>query len=365
MYLNFISAVVIVQSIIIYQLYFNYSRTKAIIDMISDEISNYITVSYQNLFANFIKFKGYILNANLALSNRQLAVLIWTIVAMTILMKEEKVRKSFLKCAKGFFSKKLLILWISAVVYNILIILLMREFGLWNITHLKVTVLWLLFVGFIMIFNAIGDADDNKYFINIIVQNIKVTIVFQFVTNLYSFPLLIELVIVPLTFIISMMIVIAEYSGGESYKKVAKFLNIILIIVGLSMMQNSIEQIVSKFNELNIEKLFILMSVGSILSILFIPFLIFVVVFSAYEILFIRLSFKKTIAEEMRKNLYLKIILACRLNISKIKNFVSISDIMYRSIANKEDVCNLISDYKHKQRELKNPHLTERSQHDE
>ncbi|MBZ9685902.1 hypothetical protein G9F72_006040 [Clostridium estertheticum] len=347
-YRIFIHVVVLVQSVLLYQLYFNYMYTKNTIEVMIKNITNNMVLFYQNALVSFIKFKGYFLNNDLMLSNRQLAILIWSIVAILILLREEKVKNSFFNVLKVFFSRKLLIIWLSAVGYNILIILLMRKLGLWNITHLKVTILWLLFVGFIMLFFAIGDADDNRYFINIIIQNIKVTIVFQFIMNLHSFALLIELIIVPITVFVSMMIVIAEYRDKGGYKKVATFSNAILIIIGLSMMWNSIAHIVSQFNELNFEKLFILMSMGSVLSILFIPFLICIAVLSAYEILFIRLSFKKTIAEEIRKRLYFKIILACGLNVSKIKNFIQDSDIMHRSISNRVEIKRLISDYKYK-----------------
>ncbi|SET61826.1 hypothetical protein SAMN05660297_02947 [Natronincola peptidivorans] len=360
-YKFFIHFIVIVQSMLIYQLYYYHSYTKETIHYWINLPYKFTKRSYMSLYVRYGEIKTYLINNDLLLSNRQFAILIWATVIGVILLKEKKIRKSFLQVLKTFFSKKLLILWLLALAYNMIIIYFMWKQGFWNISHFKVTILWMLFIGYIMLFNAIGVAKDNRYFLKLILQNLKVTILFEFILNLYSFSLVTELIIVPVTVFISMMVAVTEHKNKEDYQKIASFLNTILFFVGAWMMWNSISQIIAQFNNLNLERLIVLLSMGSILSILFIPFVIIVAVVSAYECLFIPISFKKVIKEDIKKYLYFQIVLACGFDVKKIKNFISDSNVLLSSMSNKEDVNSFIKAYKLRQKEGNNLHLTSHS----
>lgn len=358
LYKFFIHFLVIVQSVLIYQLYYYHNHTKETIHHWIHLLSEFTKISYINLYVGYVEIKTYLINNDLLLSNRQFAILIWSTVIGAILLKEKKVRRSFLEVVKVLFSKKLLILWLVALAYNMIIVYFMWKQDFWNISHFKVTILWMLFVGYIMMFNAIGDAKDNRYFLKLILQNLKVTILFQFILNLYSFSLITELIIVPVTVFISMMVAVTEHENKEDYQKVALLLNTILFFVGSWMMWNSIIQTITQFNDLNLERLIVLLSMGSILSILFIPFLIIVAVLTAYESLFIPISFKKVIEEDIKKYLYFRIFLACGFNVKRIKNFISDSNVLLSSMSNKEDVNSFIKSYKLRQKERNNLNLT-------
>lgn len=349
----------------IYQLYYHHSYIKKTINSYIKVISEVARNSYTRLHAEYVNIKDYFILNDFLLSNRQLAILVWSLIVSIILLKENKIKKSFFEVLKIFFSKKLLVLWLLAFIYNVMIINVLWRQGFWDISHLKVTILWLLFVGYTMLFNAVSEARDNSYFLNLIIQNLKISILFQFILNLYSFSLIAELIIVPIVVIISMMVAIAEHKNREVYQKATFFLNILLFFVGAWMMWNSISQIITQFSDLDLERLIVLLSMGSLLSILFIPFIIIVAVIAAYECLFIPISFKKIIAEDIKRYLYFKIVLVCGLNLKKIKNFISDSNVLLFSMSNKEDVNRFIADYKLSQKYRNNIHLRVYLENDE
>lgn len=216
-------------------------------------------------------------------------------------------------------------------------VLAFERIGFWDITALKDTVLWIFGVAFIMFINLNNAANDAKYFRKAIIDSIKIVIVLEFVINLYSFNLVVELLFVPILGLIAMM------SGFSSvkpeYKRVNVFLNYVLGFIGIVLLIFTIYQIVIDFQDFASLKNVRDFLVPILLTIAFLPIIYLMAIYIKYEDIFIRIDIANTdidLARYAKQKIFFK----CHLNLSKL-NRIS-RNLVILKLNNRDDVSNLL-----------------------
>lgn len=253
-------------------------------------------------------------------NNREMAILFW-IVLIVLAVLLSKLRKSFAPILKTLTGKMFLIIFslIGAYLYGI--ILLLQNIEVWQSSNLKDVLFWLFSVGLILVFK-INDAKSNSYFKGIFLSAIKWTIILEFIVNLYSFSLLTEIIILPVLVFLAMTQAVAEMD--EKHKMVSKFLQNVIAVAGLLIFSFSLYKTVINFDAVLTFQNLVVFLLPSTITILFIPFLYFLALYSTYESYFIDLDFmtvKKVKVKEVKK-LILRI---ANINLDKLlrikKNF--------------------------------------------
>ena len=82
--------------------------------------------------------------------------------------------------------------------------------------------------------NAVSKEADEEYIRKVLKDNLKLTIVLEFIISTFTFNIWVELAIIPITTMIVMMNVIAKRK--EEYEKVHKLLDIVLTVAVLSIL---------------------------------------------------------------------------------------------------------------------------------
>jgi hypothetical protein len=253
-------------------------------------------------------------------NNREIALLLW-IVVIVLAVLLSKLRKSLVPIIQILTKRMFLIIFSLIGAYLFGIILLLKNLDVWQNANLKDVLFWLFSVGLILVFK-INDAKSNAYFKDIFLSAIKWTIVLEFVVNLYSFSLFTEIIILPVLVVLATTQTVAELD--EKHKVVSKFLQNVIAIAGLSIFSYSLYKTIINFDDvLNIQNLgsFLL---PSTITILFIPFVYFLALYSAYESYFIHLDFM-TIKKDKVKEVKKLILRIANINLDKLlkikKNF--------------------------------------------
>ncbi|WP_089723419.1 hypothetical protein [Halanaerobium congolense] len=265
-------------------------------------------------------------------------------------MSKDKIRKSFFKIFKVIFTKTLFVWYFSMFIYFILMILFLWKIGFWDVNLLKGTIYWFLAVGIISSFRAVDNAKNMNYFINFIKDNITIFIVIQFIINLHTFSFIVEVIQIFVITIITMTSEIISYNIKPEYKekeyqKTKKFLDWFLAILGFIIFFFSLKETLVNFDDLGIID-FKNMILPSILSVMFTLYIFFLVLYAAYNSLFVHLKIYKNIKTKVMLYLKFRILMFCNLNIKRINNFISKSGIMSRKINSCEDVNQFIRNYK-------------------
>lgn len=253
-------------------------------------------------------------------NNRELALLLWILIAILAVLFT-KARKSLVPIIQILTKKEFLVIFSLIGAYLFTIILFLKNLGIWDYANLKDVLIWLFSVGLILVFK-INNAKSNAYFKDIFFSAIKWTIVLEFIVNLYSFSLFAEIIILPILVLLATTQAVADLD--EKHKIVSKFLQNVIAIAGLAIFSYSLYKTIVNFKDILSFKTLVTFLLPSTITILFIPFVYFLALYSTYQSYFIHLDFM-TIKKDKVKEVKKLILRTANINLDKLirikKNF--------------------------------------------
>ena len=153
------------------------------------------------------------------LSTREWATVIWAFIFFVYAMVHRQIREAFWKVVKIFFGKKLRILWGIILLYVLGITLIFYHLPFWDNVYIKDIIVWFLFSGLIYCMNAVSQEADEEFIRKVLKDNLKLTAILEFIISTFTFNIWVELAIIPITTMIVMMNVIAARNILELYSK--------------------------------------------------------------------------------------------------------------------------------------------------
>lgn len=232
------------------------------------------------------------------------------------------------------------------VLYVSLIVSLFYKIHLWDISLLKDTILWFLGTAFIMFININKVTVENSYFKNILVDNLKLSVALEFITNLYVFNIFIELILVPIIFFTVAMITIADSEKKKDYAQVKQILRVFLTIIGLCLLIFAFIHVFGDFKDfatVQNAKDFLL---PLLLTGTFLPFIYLLALYATYESFFVRVDIWLKENKELARYTKWQVLRECRINLNKLNKFSKQSSIELMSVKNISDVTRLIRHFK-------------------
>ena len=167
--------------------------------------------------------------------------------------------------------------------------------------------------------NAVSSEADETYIKKILKDNLKITMILEFFMSTFTFNIWIELAIIPVITIITVMNVIAERK--EEYKSVHKLLDSVLAIAGFWIFYETIKIGVKEYKQLNIINTLVSFMIPIVYLILIIPLEYILELYSKYEVLFLRMTFKEEKDKRIRLHHRIAILRECNFSVRKILLF--------------------------------------------
>lgn len=277
-------------------------------------------------------------------TTREIAATIYIIPFILIVVLNKKIRNSAYKVIKVACSHQLIIPFIILLLYATIIVFGMTHFSFWKWIYLKDTIIWVLFVGVPVCFNATNRRIENHYFRNMVISNLKFSVLVEFFLNTFTFSLVTELILQAILIFLTLLQAISETK--DKYHDVKKMLDAVLAIVGIVLLFKTVQNAIESYQEYDVEGWIISLLIPLIFSVLYIPAAHLLAVYSRYRLLFIRMRFKedenwKIIAKHRAITFCL-----CRLSIKNIEEFEEMCiRRMYKKM-DKEEFNKLIYDYR-------------------
>lgn len=253
------------------------------------------------------------------LSTREWATLIWGCIFMLYVLCHREIRKSLWNVIVIFFGKKLRILWEIILLYVLTITIVFCYLPIWENIYIKDIIIWFLFSGLIYCMNAVSSEADETYIKKILKENLKFTMILEFFMSTFTFNIWIELAIIPVITIITVMNVIAERK--EEYKSVHKLLDSVLAIAGFWIFYETIKIGINEYKQLNIINTLVSFMIPIVYLILIIPLEYILELYSKYEVLFLRMTFKEEKDKRIRLHHRTAIFRECNFSVRKILLF--------------------------------------------
>ena len=178
------------------------------------------------------------------LNTRETAIVIWTALLLAFLLTKHDVRRSFLQLGRTIFGSVWLVGPIIAVViYMVGVVAALREVGYWTSAMSKLTVVWFVGGALVALFNT-RDVDVS-YYRTLVLRNVGLVVIIEFVSSLHTFPLPIELLFVPLATLLVVTQAFAESSREHAAAR--KPLAVMTTLIGLTSLSLSLNYVVGNF----------------------------------------------------------------------------------------------------------------------
>lgn len=166
---------------------------------------------------------------------------------------------------------------------------LLNATGLWDYSQIKNTIIWCVTVATIMTYRSSTISNNKHFFKNAALDNLKAIIVLEFIINVHSFNIWIELILVPLSTFLAMLLAYSELD--EKYNKLTTIINKTLMYLGTALIFHAAYKIYIDIPSFVTYSNFQGFMLPPILSITFLPFMYFIALFMCYETLFVRFGF--------------------------------------------------------------------------
>lgn len=225
-------------------------------------------------------------------NNREIAIGIWVIIALTVVMLRKSLRQpliQFLKTAVPIlFCGKFLAFYLVFIAFLLFVLDVLKWTAFWDISMLKDTIFWVLFVELPLFAKAIQDAKDNRFFTNLIAENLKFIAIFEFFVDFWTFSLKTELILIPITVIFSFLYALS--SREKQHKPVKSFFEVLFAVWAIMLIGNAVYSTICHPKQLfnwNTAKALIL---PVVLLTLNLPVVYGLALYSGYEQLFIKIK---------------------------------------------------------------------------
>ena len=256
-------------------------------------------------------------------STRELAAAFWTGVILAAvgiaIVTNKKIRKDFIEVLKGVFDRKLRKLWEIYLSYIGIITLMFSRLPIWKNTCLKDIILWTLFSGLTICMNAVAGEADEKYISKVLKDNIRFTVVTEFLLSTFTFSLWVELIIIPIMTAITLLDVVAAQKSETV--AVHKLLQSVIAFIGLCLVFQTVKVGIREYRELNVTNTLVSFFIPIVYLLLVTPLEYAFELYSKYEMLFIQMHFKEPSDKMVRRKRHLKVIKVCGLSVKRIMLF--------------------------------------------
>lgn len=269
-------------------------------------------------------------------NNREIATAIWAAVVIVYALSKRNVRKSILSALRAFFRVKIVVPIGFMILYTTGMVAGLYYVNLWTLSLLKDTIVWFCFTGIVVSFEFITSNRTEAVFRKIVYDNIKTVVVIEFLVNTYTFSLTAELLLIAITTMIGVLDAVAR--TDVKFHAVAKVTTGLQTMTGLVVLFLAAQNAVHDYANLHSAETMRSFLLAPALSILFSPFVYLLVLFAAYELLFVRLELGPEKDRALKRYARRRIIKHCRFSLRRLRGLLYVHGLHLMRIQKRGDV---------------------------
>ena len=224
------------------------------------------------------------------LSTREWAIAIWGTGFFVWMLTQREIRKSLWNVIKILLGKNLRHFFLIIALYVAGITMIFYQLPFWNNIYLKDIILWTLFSGLTICMNAVAGEADEKYISKVLKDNIRFTVVTEFLLSTFTFSLWVELIIIPIMTAITLLDVVAAQKSETV--AVHKLLQSVIAFIGLCLVFQTVKVGIREYRELNMVDTLVSFFIPMVYLLFVTPLEYVFELYSKYEMLFIRMVMK-------------------------------------------------------------------------
>ncbi len=251
-------------------------------------------------------------------SNRELALGLYGLIFVTWLFCNRKVRPRTIDLIKSACHRQLSVPFFLMLCYAGVAVYGLSCLSFWKWQYLKDIIMWVLFAGVPICFNAVNTKEE-QYFRNIVIDNLKFTALAEFIFGTFTLSFIAELIVQPVVLLLFLLRAIAE--KDEKNKAFKEFLDAVIAISGILLIYFTIKEAIISYIYLNVLDLLVSFLIPIIFSALYLPIAYLFAVYAKYQVLFMRMLFKSPKSTKLQRKHRWKVFVACGLSYKQICRF--------------------------------------------
>ncbi|HWW40426.1 hypothetical protein [Pedobacter sp.] len=221
-------------------------------------------------------------------NTREIAYLIWGTLLLIVLFFSGKNRSSLIDLIKAFFCKQFVYVYLIALTYLFICVWVLYKVKIWDSSLIKDTVMWFLFVALPLMYNAAKINSFQKFVKQVVRPLVAFSIIYEYIFGLYTFDWWIEILMVPVAVFIGGMLAFSEKK--PEHRQVHKLMNGIFILIGLISLAAVVIHLIHHYTDY-LNRLTAMQFIMPLcLSLMFVPFLYGIAMFTHYETAFVALK---------------------------------------------------------------------------
>ncbi len=252
-------------------------------------------------------------------STREIATGFYLLAFIIYVFSSSKIRPSVINVINTACTMKLIIPFSIMITYSALIVYALTQFSFWKWVYIKDIIIWVLFAGVPVCFNAVSKNIEDHYFRDMVINNLKFTALVEFFGGTFTFNIVVEFIMQP---VLVFFILLQAFAGiRDEYIAVKKLMNWIVAISGFVILGFTIRDAITSYSKLGTVDIIVTFCIPIIFSLLYLPIAHGFAVYAKYEIVFIRMSFNEPSDKKIIRKHRLKVISACKLSYKNIYKF--------------------------------------------
>jgi hypothetical protein len=229
---------------------------------------------------------------SIGLDNRQAAVIFWiaVMIAVLVLPSAERRRSAALPLKTLFSTHRLFLTLLGMTLYIAAIVSVFALLGQWREALVAELVFWYFGVAFILFIRTADAAEDPAFFRRRLAQAFTYAVIISFLVNVYTFPVYVEIALVPIVSILAIELVFAQ--SRDEFKGAMPLITVLLAIAVGSMFWNAIDRIAHDADGFTTASTLRLLLAPVVLTLLLLPFVYLMALWISYSSLYFTLNWQ-------------------------------------------------------------------------
>lgn len=222
------------------------------------------------------------------MNSREAATLIWVFVLLAICLRRPDGRTPLANVARAFATPKIIG---PVLVYLTLLVgcvIAAARLSLWTPDLVTPTAFWFVLTGMVLLLNIAKAIEEDKYFRKVALRTVSIAAFIEFFYGIKTFNIVVELALQPLiVLLVCVPIVAARHPDQQPAKRLAE---VLLAVVGVAVLIFTARALWTDRATIDAVALMRQLALPIWLSLVSIPFLYLLSLYSEYESAFIRLK---------------------------------------------------------------------------
>ncbi|OAK75477.1 hypothetical protein [Lederbergia galactosidilytica] len=235
-------------------------------------------------------------------NNREIAIGGWVIMIIIVGLFT-KIGRGFLESVLPIvFGRKFVVFYIIFLSFFSLTVLYLYHASFWDLSLLKDTAFWVLFIFVPLFVKTIEDAKDGRFFAKLIKDNLSAIVIIEFILNFWTFNLAVEILAIPIVFLLA--VIYAFASREEKTVNLKKFIDGLFVVFGSVVIIFTLYNLIQRPGEILNIKILKEFLLPILLLFMNLPVVYGLALYNTYEQVFVRIKGEPKEHQKIKRQLF-------------------------------------------------------------